>query len=102
MPQKLKFLGVPLYLNGQNYYIPSLSTRDFRANQETLVAPFPEGAAPGDSFDRYIPIILLALNRNYPEVTRENLEEWLDLYTFRQAIATVQGASGIVPVSEGE
>ena len=39
---KLNYPGVPVYFNGQNYFIPSLSTRDFKANYETLTAPAPE------------------------------------------------------------
>lgn len=99
---KLKYLGVPVFMNGQNYYVPSLSTRDFRANYDALTSPLPEGASPVESFNRYIPIILLAVTRNYPDVTQENLEEWLDLHTFRLAIKAVQDASGTTPVSEGE
>lgn len=99
---KLKYPGVPVYMNGQNYYIPSLSTRDFRANYEAMTTPLPEGAGALESFDRFIPIILLAINRNYPDVSKEFLEEHLDLHTFRQAIAAVQNASGMTPVTEGE
>jgi hypothetical protein len=99
---KLKYPGVPVYMNGQNYYIPSLSTRDFRANYETLTAAPAADASPSEPFDRYIPVILLAVARNYPDVTQEQLEDWLDLYTFRLAIAAVQNASGMTPVTEGE
>lgn len=100
--QKLNFLGVPVYMNGKNFYVPSLCTRDFRANYALLSAPPAQDATPMESFDRYIPVILLAVKRNYPEVTQDNLEEWLDLHTFKLAIAAVQAASGMTPVSEGE
>ena len=99
---KLKYLGVPVYLNGQNYYIPSLSTKDFRTHYAELSAPAKEGEAPGDSFDRFIPVIGLAVRRNYPDVTDEQLSEWLDLHTFGMAMKAVQSASGMTPVSEGE
>jgi hypothetical protein len=99
---KLKYLGVPVYMNGQNYYIPSLSTRDFKANYELLTTPAADDEKPGASFDRYIPVILLAVQRNYPEVTLGDLEDWLDLHTFREAIQAVQAAAGLKPVSEGE
>jgi hypothetical protein len=104
MSQKLKYLGAPVFMNGQNYYIPSLSTRDFRANYELLTQAEKEDA-PKDAlstFDAYIPIVGLAIRRNYPEVTDEQLEEWLDLTTFSLAIKAVQAASGATPVSEGE
>ncbi len=100
--QKLKYLGVPVYMNGQNYYIPSLSTRDFRANYELLTAEAPEGAGPFESFDRFLPVILLAMQRNYPDITAEQLAEWLDLHTFQLAVRAVQSASGLTPVPEGE
>ena len=100
--EKLKYLGVPVYLNGQNYYIPSLSTRDFKAHYAELTAPPKEGEEPSESFDRFTPIIGLAVRRNYPEVTDEQLADWLDLHTFGQAMKAVQAASGLTPVAVGE
>jgi hypothetical protein len=102
MPQKLKYLGVPVFMNGQNYYVPSLSTIDFRSNYGLLTSAPPEGSSPTESFERLIPVIGLAVRRNYPDVTDDNLEEWLDLTTFPTIIRAVQGASGLEPVSEGE
>jgi hypothetical protein len=98
---QLKFLGVPVYMNGQNYYIPSLSTKDFKANESSLLE-VKEGETASQQFDRFIPIIGLALRRNYPDVTDENLAEWLDLHTFKLAIKATQDASGVTPVSVGE
>lgn len=100
--QKLKYLGVPLFLNGQNYYIPSLSTLDFRQNYDVLTRPAAPDAGPFDAFDTLVPIVGLAVRRNYPEVTDTMLAEWLDLHTFQLAVKAVQGASGLQPVSEGE
>lgn len=102
---KLNFVGVPVYMNGQNYYIPSLSTRDFRAKYDVLTQAQSDAESSRsalDTFDTYIPIIGVAIRRNYPDVTDEQLEEWLDLHTFRIAIKAVQDASGMTPVSEGE
>jgi hypothetical protein len=100
--EKLKYLGVPVYLNGQNYFIPSLSTRDFRAHYATLSAPATEGDGTIEVFDRFIPVIGLAIRRNYPDVTDEQLGEWLDLHTFGLAMKAVQAASGLTPVAAGE
>ncbi len=99
---KLNFPGVPVYMNGQNYYIPSLSTRGMIANYDKLTAQAPEGAAPFESFGRLLPIIGEAIRRNYPDVTDEQLGDWLDLHTFPIAIKAVQDASGMTPVTEGE
>jgi hypothetical protein len=99
---QLKYLGVPVYLNGQNYYIPSLSTRDFKTHYAELSASTKEGEGPTEAFDRFIPVIGLAIRRNYPDVTDELLAEWLDLHTFRLAIQAAQAASGLTPVAVGE
>jgi hypothetical protein len=99
--QQLKYLGVPVWMNGHNYYIPSLSTKDFRKFYDVLTAE----ADPKDvlgAFDKYTPIIGAAIRRNYPEVTDDQLAEWLDLHTFRLAIQAVQDASGMKPASSGE
>lgn len=101
MAQQLKFLGVPVYMNGQNYYIPSLSTKDFRAHEADLTKVV-EGETAVGAMDRFIPIIGLAIRRNYPDVTDDNLGEWLDLLTFKLAIRATQDASGVEAVSSGE
>ena len=101
MAQQLRFLGVPVYMNGQNYYIPSLSTKDFRENEQALIQDIEDETAT-QAFDRFIPIIGLAVRRNYPEVTDADLAEWLDLHTFKLAIKATQDASGVEPVAAGE
>lgn len=102
MPENLRYAGVPVYMNGRNYFIPSLSTKDFRANYDALSASPAEGGHPNEMFSQYIPIIGLALRRNYPDITDEQLEDMLDLRTFRLAIRAVQDASGMEPVTQGE
>jgi hypothetical protein len=103
MSQKLNFVGVPVYMNGQNYYVSSLSYPDFKANYDFLVStPDLEDPKMFDYFDKLIPIVGLSLRRNYPDVTDEQLMSWLDMNTLPEAVRAVQGASGIKPVPEGE
>ena len=99
---KLNFPGVPVYMNGRKYYIPSLSTRDFTTNYDMLTVGEAEGEKPTVGFERFIPIIGLAVRRNYPDVTDAMLDDWLDLYTFPLAIKAVQSASGMTPVTDAE
>ncbi len=98
------FKGVPLYLNGKRYIVPSLSLRQFQQNYEALTSPVDstDNASLGNQFARYVPIIALALQRNYPDVTEDDLYDWLDLTTFREALLTVQAASGMKAVEPGE
>lgn len=103
MPQKLNYLGVPVFLNGQNYYIPSLAYADFKANYELLTSAPKEGNGEiFKYFDALLPIIGLAVRRNYPEVTDDDLYGWVDMNSLPLAIEAVQAASGMKPVSEGE
>lgn len=99
--QNLKFIGVPVFMAGQNYYIPSLSYGDFKANYALLSAG-PQESDGADSFERFIPVIGMAIRRNYPAVSDDNLRDWLDLNTLPLAIRAVGAASGMTPVSEGE
>jgi hypothetical protein len=100
---KLKYLGVPVFFNGQNYYIPSLGYQDFKQNYEFLTStPDVDGPKLFEYFDTLVPIIGKAIRRNYPEVTDEQLTDWLDMTTLPLATKAVQAASGITPVSEGE
>jgi len=99
---KLNYLGVPVYLNGQNYYIPSLNYLDFKANYDILTSTPEEGSQIFGYVEKVIPIIGLAVRRNYPDVTDEQLADWLDATTFPLAHAALQNASGMKPVSEGE
>jgi hypothetical protein len=98
------FRGVPFFLNGKTYIVPSLSLKQFQQNYDALTAPVDAGDASSMSaqFARYVPIILLAFKRNYPDVTEENLYDWLDLSTFRDMLLTVQGASGMKQAEPGE
>jgi len=102
MLQKMRFLGVPIYMNGKNYIVPSLTLRDYRANHEALNAPIPEGASILTFSDTFVPIIGVAIRRNYSDVTDEQLADWLTVETLPMAIKAVQGASGLTLVSEGE
>jgi hypothetical protein len=102
---KLNFVGVPVYLNGRNYYVPSLAYPDFKANY-ALLTTAPPNEMSGDEmfayFEARIPVIGMAVRRNYPEVTDEQLTGWLDMNTLLPAIQAVAASSGIKPVSEGE
>jgi hypothetical protein len=49
-----------------------------------------------EEMEDFITIIHLALSRNYPEVTVQQVEEMVDLGNLRQILAAVLGISGFV------
>lgn len=98
---KLNYLGVPVYMAGKNYYIPSLSYPDFKANYEFLASkPDLEGPKILEYFDKLVPIIGMAIRRNYPEIEDWQLGAMLDITTLHLGMSAVQNASGLKPVSE--
>ena len=106
--EKLNFPGVPVYMNGRNYFIPSLSVRQYRENASSLESALEarEGETAAAFVSRVaaatIPVIGIALRRNYPDVTDDQLDDWLDSATLIQAWKATQNASGMTPVTEGE
>jgi hypothetical protein len=78
--------GESVFFNGRSYCIPSLSARDFLAHRAEFSALAKQSEGSIESFGRFIPVIGLAIRRNYPDVTDEQLGEWLDLHTIGLAI----------------
>lgn len=102
MPQKLNFRGVPVHMNGQNYYIPSLSTRQYIEQQAFLAAGVPDDTPPEKVVTWFYPLVLMAVQRNYPDVTMDNLLDWLDVNSAQEAVKAVTSQSKIEAVTEGE
>lgn len=103
-PAPTKFRGVAVFMAGQTFIIPALSVRQFRDNYEKLTNPI------GDvnentitaTFESFVPVIGLAIRRNYPDITDEQLWDMLDLATFKEVVAAIQNASGMREAVAGE
>jgi hypothetical protein len=104
MPEEPKHRGVSVYLAGQELVVPPLSVRQFRDNIAILTRSVgevtPENIA--DRMGQFVPIIGMALRRNYPEITDEYLLDALDLKTFVDFTLAVQSASGMKVGKPGE
>ena len=106
----VQFKGVAFFMNGREYIVPSLSLRQLEANYEVLARAGDILSIEGEggekkiieAFKVYVPIIALAVQRNYPEVTEENLWEWLDIGNFAEMLMIVQSAAGFKKVTSGE
>jgi hypothetical protein len=100
---KTKFPGVPIVLNGETLLIPSLSLRQVQENYDLLSKPF-EITTENllEHFDTFLPIIALAIQRNYPDVAEDDLRDWLALSSFYKVLAIVKGVSGLTEVDSGE
>jgi hypothetical protein len=93
-----------VFFDGQEYVVPPLSVRQFRDNLKLLTEPVgevtPENAV--ERMNKFVPVIGMALRRNYPDLTDDHLLDALDLGTFIQALLAVQKASGMKAGAPGE
>lgn len=103
MPEeKVRFAGIPVYMDGREWIVPPLSVGQFKLYGKNLMIP---GTVDAENFterlDDVLPVIHLALARNYPDLKKEELENMLDLGTFKEVIEAIANASGAKRISSG-
>jgi hypothetical protein len=102
--KQVKFKGVPVYMDGEIWIVPSLSVRQFRDNFDKLQKGFgsltPENIS--EKVDETMPVILMALNRNYPDLTPDRLIDMLDMSTLPEVFQAIAAASGTKRIASTE
>jgi hypothetical protein len=96
---KPKFEGEAVWLGGQEYVLPSLSVGQAKKlwpeilelNKGVTVDALPQKR------DEIVKIIHAAISRNYPEMTIETMEDFVDLGNMRRLMMIVSGQSGMKP-----
>ena len=85
-----KFKGVPVELGGTVYIIPPLSLGAL----ETLESAMAEFQSGKNQVKNSISIVHAALVRNYPEVTRAEVADLVDMQTAGAVVDAVMCVSG--------
>ena len=99
--QHPKFKGVEIELGGQTYTVPPLSLGQLERHEDTIASlSHVEGDKMFASFYRALPFIHDAFSRNYPEMTREQLADLIDLANFNDVLQAVMNASGLKRAGE--
>jgi len=96
---RMKFDGTPVFMGGQDWVVPSLSTVQAKTywpkmvemDEGVTVENFPEKRWVG------VEIIHAAMSRNYPALTIDEVGEMVDLMNFRRLILIVSGQPNAVP-----
>ena len=90
--------GVKLNLGGRDYIVPPLnfkSLKTIRPKLKELTAA--TGMIPDEGqLETVIDVVQLALQRNYPSITREELEDAVDLDNLKEIIQAIMGISGLL------
>lgn len=97
MPNQKLIEGASVRLGTEDYIVPALSLGQLKRNKENLQLVSTIGNSLTDAQQTAVLTVLqAAIGRNYPEVTVEQLEEWVDLRNMKQVILAVLGQSGLL------
>lgn len=98
-----RFAGKEISLGDLKLVVPAISLGKLKALQPRLAKLDLSGGMPSpDDLDTIVDMALAALQRNYPEMTREDLEDLIDLGNMKQVIDAVAGQSGLEPSGKPE
>ena len=109
--QQLPYEGQQIYMNGKVWTIPGLSVKHFRKffailAKSTEAAPNAsieeQARILNEGLDDRMPVILAAMQRNYPDLTQEQLEDMLDAANIVPIIQAISRGSGMRPAKPGE
>lgn len=96
-----KFPGVSVILAGAAFVIPALSLRQIRGLQDRLAAY--TGGMDASSTELVLDTVHAALTRNYPDLTLDQVAEWVDMRNMRELMDAVMGVSALTErVESGE
>lgn len=88
-----KFKGITLTLGDRDYVVPPLNFRTLQALQARL-EKF-TGGVDAESLDLVVDSLHGAIQRNYPETTREECIDLLDLDNMEDVMQAVMDVSGL-------
>lgn len=95
--------GTKIKLGGKDYNVPPLNFKRLRQlNEEINLLSSVNGSPTNEQMDAMIKVVHSALERNYPNITLEDVEDKLDLANAGTVIRAIMGVSGMVAKSEGE
>lgn len=93
MTDQVKYDGVNVTIDGRDYTVPPLCLRDIKRLLPKMATI--EDATPIEAMDTLCEIVHMAMLRNYPELTREELEVMLDTSNINEISEKVMQASGL-------
>lgn len=89
-----KIPGIKLNLGGEELIVPPLNLKALRVLQGKLENY--AGGTDSESIETVIEAMHAALSRNYPEMTRDQVEEIIGLENMEEAMQAVMDVSGLL------
>jgi hypothetical protein len=90
-----KIKGITFNLAGDDYEIPPLSLGDLERLQDKIAA-VKEGSMDVGTVSTILDATHAALRRNYPDVTREQVADMVDVSNMADVFRAVMDVSGLI------
>ena len=96
--------GVKISMGGNTYEVPALSFGQIKRLMPTIgqISTDAKGGMSDTQMVAMGDIVHAALSRNYPDVTRDQVDDMLDLRNAPEVIKAVMGQSGLVSSGEAQ
>ena len=93
--------GTKVNLGGRIYVMPPLSLDQVQEFEE-VIKTFGTKPTLRDNMEIALPVLLVALQRNYADMTIEDLRPLMDMGNSTSTIDALWTSSGFVPIKPGE
>lgn len=89
--------GKEIAIGSETFIIPPLNFRQLEEHADALAsfAEWDKSPNPYKEMKHAVPVILSAVQRNYPEMTEDKLTDMVDLGNYRDIFEAIMGVSGI-------
>lgn len=95
--------GVKINLGGREFVMPPLTLKHLRLHGPIITGLQAMTDVPdAEQCDGILTLLTAALSRNYPDLTREDLEDLVDVVNLKPAFLAMVGQSGMTQVKAGE
>lgn len=93
--------GIKIKMAGKEYVVPPLNFKQLRTLKPKIESLNNLAGVPDDAqFDAVVEIVHAALSRNYPELSKDDVEGIIDLANLKTVIGAIMGVSGLVASGE--
>lgn len=93
--------GVIVSMGGKDFTVPPLTFKQLRTLEpEINKLSNIQGAPSEEQMDAVVNVIHSALSRNYQEITKDEVEDMLDLGNLQKVIGAIMGVSGLTVLGE--
>ncbi len=93
-----RYPGVSIKVGDRDLLVPPLTLGQIEANADKLasidqIEASPQKALSSGAMGKVLDLVVIAVQRNYPDMKREEIGELVDMHNLRQFLPAILGAS---------